>query len=83
MTQVGLYQSVLHKLADIPSEYLQEVDQYLDRLNRKSKKVAAVDVKGILELAGAWKDMSKEELDDFIKEIKEDRKNLFNREFEL
>jgi hypothetical protein len=81
MTRTDLYQSVLRKLSLLPASYLEDIDQYLSELSKKVKPENS-DTAKIMSFAGAWSDMDDEDFESFMLDIKENRKNLFNRPIE-
>ncbi|MEI6411584.1 MAG: hypothetical protein WCR52_19500 [Bacteroidota bacterium] len=74
MSQVELYQSVLSKLGQLAPNDLAVLDAYLERLLKKEVKTKS---KGISHLAGAWKDWSETEFQDFLRSTKQIRLDLF------
>jgi len=82
MVQLDIYQSVLRKLSNIPIEYLTEVDVFLTILN-KEIDTKAKNKENILALAGSWNDMSDEDFEDYMKNVKQVKKEMFNREIDL
>ena len=64
MSQVKLYQSVLRKLSDTPTEYLPQVDSFLSELHREVQN-RNDNRQEILALAGSWKGMSDEDFQDY------------------
>lgn len=82
MVQAELYQSVLHKLSLIPIDYLQQVDNYLTDIQEGIKNKEK-NRNAILQLAGAWSDMSETDFEDYLNIAKDSGNELFNREVEL
>ena len=82
MVERNIYKSVLKKLSSIPIEYLNDVDKYLtsltNNINSKEK-----NRESILKFAGSWKDISNSDFEDYMKSIKDTRKDMFNRDIEL
>lgn len=74
MSQVELYQSVLSKLGQLAPSDLAVLDAYLEGLLKKEAKAKA---KGISHLAGAWKDWSETDFQDFLRTTKQIRLDLF------
>jgi len=82
MIQINLYKSVLKKLSLIPVEYLQQVDNFLSSLTEKITKKEQ-NRKAILDFAGSWADMSKNDFKDYLRVAKETGEELFKREINL
>ncbi|MEN0004649.1 MAG: hypothetical protein AAF798_10905 [Bacteroidota bacterium] len=78
MASADLYQSVLQKLSKLPVSYLENVDRYLSELGEQAKSENAT-VDSIMSFAGGWNDMEESDFQDFVKDMEEGRKTLFNR----
>ena len=82
MSQVELYQSILLKLGQLPSEDLSDLDAYLSFLTKKSN--STTKVKGIAHLAGTWKNWEEKDFEDFLHITQQIRNDLFtSRQFSL
>lgn len=76
------YQSILNHLSLIPVNYLQEVDTYLGNLNKEIRRKKQ-NREIILNLAGSWNDMSKDDFSEFLLTAKRVGADMFNKEVEL
>ena len=73
----NLYQSILKKLSAVPADYLPQIELYLQNLIAEMQK-KEVQKNEILNLAGAWDEMSDENFADFLKHTRLVNENLFN-----
>lgn len=68
--------SIIREINELPADRLDEVYEFVHALNKK----ASTDSKNkILNYAGAFSDMSKEDYKDFAVQTKKMRKDFFNR----
>lgn len=79
MSQIELYQSVLSKLGQLPVQELVELDAYLSsRLRQKSvKKPSKTTQSNVSKVAGAWKDWSNADFEDFLSVLQHAREEMF------
>ncbi len=82
MVQAKLYQSVLHKLSTIPSEYLHQINNYLTDI-QESVQNKEKNGRATMQLAGSWSDMSDSDFEDYLTIAKDSGTELFNREIDL
>jgi hypothetical protein len=77
-----LYQSILVQLSAVPTDYLQQVDNFLQNLTKEihQKKQNRDE---ILSLAGAWSDMSDSDFDGYLQTVKNTKSEMFSRDIEL
>ena len=71
----SIYQSILHRLSEIPVDYLPQIDNYLQKLTIEDKRNNQLK---IMQLAGCWNDMSETEFQEYLTEAK--NTNVFDRE---
>jgi vacuolar-type H+-ATPase subunit C/Vma6 len=71
--------AILKEIKNIPSERLEELYQFVHSLNPKKKKTIALKEK-IMSYAGAFSDMSENDYQDFLKETRRTRNELFDRD---
>jgi hypothetical protein len=76
------YNTILKELKDVPVNRLEELYDYVHSLNPKVKKSASLKKK-ILSFGGSFSDMSAKDYADLVKEQKNARTKLFDRNFEL
>lgn len=76
------FNSILKKLKDIPSDRLEELYQFIHSLNPKKRGSEKLRKK-ILTFGGSFSDMSKKDYNDYLKQTKKTRTNLFNRNADL
>lgn len=71
-----IYKSILNQLSLIPTDYLQEIDNYLRQL---TQSIAQKEQRrlAILQFAGAWSDMEEEEFEDFLNTTRNIRQEMF------
>jgi hypothetical protein len=74
--------TIIKEIKDVPADRLDEVYQFVHSLTPKSKKTETLRKK-ILSFGGAFSDMSSKDYSDFIKQTKETRSKLFDRNIEL
>ncbi|AEE50248.1 hypothetical protein [Haliscomenobacter hydrossis] len=77
-----IYQSILLRLSSIPVDYLEQVDNYLQRFSQNIEKKKQNQVE-IMSLAGSWSDMSDEDFGEFLEVAKSTGKELFIEDIEL
>jgi conjugal transfer/entry exclusion protein len=82
MQQVALYQSLLRELSRLPVEYLQQVEQFVAKLNRRNNDKEN-NREAILALAGSWSDLSEEDFEEIHTAGKEAAASLFARQIDL
>ena len=70
--------TILKEIKGVPAERLEEVYSFIHSLSTKTKKSDSLRKK-ILNFAGAFKDMSKNNYVDFIQETKNIRTNFLDR----
>ncbi|MBK7936102.1 MAG: hypothetical protein IPJ82_03090 [Lewinellaceae bacterium] len=85
MSEIELYQSVLLKLGQLPSENLAEVDAFLSGLAKKRTRIKTARYKTRLaKIAGAWKDWDDREFNAFLETTRQTRQEMFaDRAFSL
>lgn len=76
----SIYQSILHKLSEIPVDYLNEIDSYLEAFTQKTK-LRPNNRTQILDLAGSWNDMDEDTFQDFLLSAK--KTEIFSRDVSL
>lgn len=76
----SIYQSILHKLSEIPVDYLNEIDSYLEAFTQKTK-LRQNNRAQILELAGSWNDMDEDTFQDYLLSAK--KTEIFSRDVSL
>ncbi len=69
---------LIKEIKDIPVDRLQDVHQFVQSLNEKSKKTS-LNKKKILAYGGSFGDMSRKNYADFVQQTKSTRKKLFTR----
>jgi len=74
--------TILEELNDVPADRLSELHSFINSLKISTKK-SEKKRKEILSFAGAFKGMSQEDYDDFVKETRKTRARLFEREIKL
>ena len=74
--------AILKEIKNIPSERLEELYQFVHSLNPKKKSTSALKEK-IMSYAGAFSDMSEKDYQEFLKETKRTRNELFDRDASL
>lgn len=74
--------TILEELNDIPVDKLGELHVFINTLKSDTKK-SEKKRKKILSFAGAFGDMPQNDYDDFVKETKNTRSELFSREIKL
>jgi putative N-acetylmannosamine-6-phosphate epimerase len=77
-----IYQSILSQLGHLPTDYLQQIDLYLQNLMKEIQEKEERKAK-ILALAGAWKDMPEKDFNDFLEHNKQLKNNIFNKDTNL
>ena len=77
-----IYQSILLRLSSIPVDYLDQVDNYLQKFSQNiaQKKQNQAE---IMSLAGSWDDMSDQDFEEFLEVAKDTGSELFSRDVEL
>jgi hypothetical protein len=76
----SIYQSILHKLSEIPVDYLNQIDSYLETFAQKTK-VRQNNRTQILDLAGSWNDMDEDTFQEYLLSAK--KTEIFSREVSL
>lgn len=76
------YNTIIKELKDVPVDRLEELYHFAHSLNPKVKKSASLRKK-ILSFGGSFSDMSTKDYSDFVKETKNTRAKLFDRNFDL
>ena len=71
--------TILKEIKDIPADRLEELYQFVHSLNHK-KKINSTRHNKIMSFAGAFSDMSEKDYQDFLKETKRTRTDLFDRD---
>lgn len=74
--------TILEELNDVPVDKLGELHIFINSLKINPKK-SEKKRKKILSFAGAFNDMSQDDYDDFVKETRKTRTELFEREIKL
>lgn len=74
--------TILEELNDVPEDKLSELHNFINSLKISTKK-SEKKRKKILSFAGAFNDISQNDYDDFVKETKKTRAELFEREIKL
>jgi hypothetical protein len=74
----NIYQSILHRLSEIPSDYLPQIDSYLKELTMMDKRNNQVE---IMKLAGSWSNMSEKDFQEYLVEAK--KTEIFSRKITL
>ena len=69
---------LIKEIKDIPVDRLEDVHQFVQSLNEKSKKTS-LNKKRILAYGGAFGDMSRKSYADFVEQTKSTRNKLFTR----
>jgi len=70
--------TILKEMKEVPANRLEELYHFVHSLTARTNKSDAMRKK-ILSYAGAFSDMSDEDYADFLKQTKETRSELFNR----
>jgi hypothetical protein len=65
----NIYQSILHKLSEIPVAYLEDIDSYLEKLTAQTSAPVTNRVR-MLSLAGSWNDMDEETFNEYLQVAK-------------
>lgn len=74
--------TILEELNDVPVNRLRELHTYINSLKVNTEKLEKTR-KDILSFAGIFNDMSQNDYNDFVKETKKTRSELFDREINL
>ncbi|HEY5462276.1 MAG TPA: hypothetical protein VIJ95_03395 [Hanamia sp.] len=74
--------TILEELNDVPVDKLGELHIFINSLKINTEK-SEKKRKEILSFAGAFNDMSQNDYDDFVKETRKTRTELFEREIKL
>jgi hypothetical protein len=74
--------AIVKEMKGLPADKLEDIFQFAHSLNRKPSRKKSLS-RRILSFAGAFKDMSDKDYNDFIKHTNATRKQLFNRDVEL
>ncbi|MEO8416477.1 MAG: hypothetical protein ABI472_22630 [Ginsengibacter sp.] len=74
--------TILEELNDVPVDRLQDLYSYIHSLKANPKKSQA-SKKKILSYVGLFNGMSQRDYDDFLKEVKRTRTDLFDRDINL
>ena len=74
--------TIIKEMKSIPADRLEEVYQFVHTLAPKYV-TSASKRKKILSYSGAFSDMKKSDYDDFVKNTKKTRKELFTRQVEV
>ena len=74
--EANLYRSILQNLSQIPEEYMTQVNTFLSSLRNKTQHKDH-NREEILNLAGAWSDMSESDFKEYLKTAKESGKSLW------
>ncbi len=78
----SVYQSILVQLSAVPTDYLQQVDNFLRNLAREIHQKEQNRTE-ILSLAGAWSEMSDSDFDEYLKVVENTKSEMFSRDIEL
>ncbi len=78
----SVYQSILLQLSAVPTDYLQQVDNFLRNLAKEIRQKEQNRAE-ILSLAGAWADISENDFDTYLKTVKNTKSEMFSRDIEL
>jgi hypothetical protein len=71
---------ILKEINEVPTNKLNELYTYVHSLTLKPNKARR---KKILAFAGTFKDMTKKDYKDFLKKIKSERDDLFDRKIKI
>lgn len=89
-TNTLLYRSILSRLGSLATEQLAEVDSFLRSLTERRSGAAEEPtpldeerVRTMMSYAGAWSDMSDDDLNEFLREAKRAGNEAFSREVDL
>lgn len=74
--------TILKELKNVPVERLEDLYSLIHSLKANTKK-SDTTRKKILSFAGSFSDMTQKDYDDFIKETRKTRSNLFDRDINL
>jgi len=74
--------TILKEMKDVPVNRLEELYQFIHSLTPGSKNTENLRKK-ILSYGGVFSDMSNDDYSDFLKQTKETRTKLFDRNIEL
>jgi hypothetical protein len=74
--------AILKELKNVPVDKLEDLYSIIHSLQANQKKIDARNEK-ILSYAGSFADMSKSDYNDFVKETKQTRDELFDRNINL
>lgn len=74
--------TILKEIKDVPEDRLEELQQFIHSLLSPSP-LGKERKQKILSFAGAFKDMTDKDFDDFVTETKRVRSGLFNRAIDL
>ncbi len=77
-----IYQSILSHLSLVPTDYLLQVDNYLQNLSKEIKRKEQ-NRQLILKLAGSWADMEETEFNDFLATTKKIGSEMFVKHIDL
>ncbi|MEO5995922.1 MAG: hypothetical protein ABIN89_04325 [Chitinophagaceae bacterium] len=76
------FNTILEELKNVPVDRLEDLYSIIHSLQIDTKKSDKTGKK-ILSFAGSFRDMSEKDYDDFLKQSKETRNNLFGRDITL
>jgi hypothetical protein len=74
--------AILEEMKDVPANRLEELYQFVHSLTPNAKQTETLRKK-ILSFGGAFGDMSDADYDDFLRQTKKSRENLFDRNINL
>jgi allophanate hydrolase subunit 1 len=77
-----LYQSILVQLSAVPTDYLQQVDNFLQNLTKEIHQKEQ-NRNEILNLASAWSDMSDSDFEEYLQTVRNTKSEMFSRDIEL
>lgn len=74
--------AILNELKNVPVDKLEDLYSIIHSLRTNTKKADKAN-KEILSFAGSFGDISESDYNDFVKQTKQTRKNLFDRNIDL
>lgn len=74
--------AILNELKNVPVDKLEDLYSIIHSLRTNTKKADNAN-KEILSFAGSFGDISESDYNDFVKQTKQTRKNLFDRNIDL
>lgn len=75
--------TIWEEMQHVPVHRLDEVYHFVRALSRRPKKVDDARVKEIMSYAGIFSDMSEKDYQDYLKETRRVRKQLFKRKVKI